>query len=59
MVRHDMATAFRAESPMAFRGLPVRAEERRALVTFTLSGFHRVKALIGAADQDRQEWQWQ
>jgi hypothetical protein len=29
------------------------------LVTFTLSGFHRVKAFAGEADHDRQESQWQ
>jgi hypothetical protein len=29
------------------------------LITFTLSGFHKVKAFTGAADHDRQELQWQ
>jgi hypothetical protein len=28
-------------------------------VTFTSSGFHRVKAFTGPADQERQELQWQ
>ncbi len=29
------------------------------LVIATFSGFHSVKALSGAADQDRQDPQWQ
>jgi hypothetical protein len=29
------------------------------LITLTFSGFHKVKALTGAADQERQELQWQ
>src|SRR5262249_33913332 len=28
-------------------------------VTRTVSGFQRVKALTGAADQDLHDWQWQ
>jgi hypothetical protein len=28
-------------------------------VTFTVSGFHKVNAFTGAADQDQQELQWQ
>jgi hypothetical protein len=29
------------------------------LETLTFSGFHRVKAFTGPADQERQERQWQ
>jgi hypothetical protein len=28
-------------------------------VTFTASGFQRLKALSGPPDQERQDWQWQ
>jgi hypothetical protein len=36
-----------------------RARALAPFVTLTFSGFHKVKALTGAADHDRQELQWQ
>jgi hypothetical protein len=35
------------------------ASKSSPLVTRTLSGFQRVKAFTGPADQERQEAQWQ
>ena len=39
-----------------FMNLPMNSAP---LVTFTFSGFHRVKAFTGPADHERQELQWQ
>src|SRR3954468_9890497 len=59
MVGHQMSTALRAVLPVASLRFHEVPDELAPFVTFTFSGFHSVNAFTGAADQERQESQWQ